>query len=229
MVQAATRRVVILGATGAVGGQALAELIRSPAIAGVTSLGRRVVADAPAAPKLTQHAVDLEDAGPYRALLAGHDAAICTLGVGQPTKVSRAELRKIDVDYVMAFATACRDQGVKSFALLGAVGADAGSRSYYLKMKGELEAQVIALGFPRTSLFRPSMLLTPHNRYGAGQAILLAVWPKLRWLLAGPLRKLRGVTVADLGRAFARDAERDDLGVHVYHWDEFSALAREAT
>ncbi|MCY1054533.1 NAD(P)H-binding protein [Nannocystis sp. SCPEA4] len=226
MQQAATRRVVILGATGAVGGQALAELVRSPAIAGVTSLGRRVVADAPAAAKLTQHAVDLEDAGSYRQLLAGHHAAICTLGVGQPTKVSREELWKIDVDYVLAFASACREQGVSSFALLGAVGADAGSRSYYLKMKGELEARVIALGFHRTSLFRPSMLLTPQNRYGTGQAILLAVWPKLDWVLAGPLRKFRGITVADLGRAMARDAERDDPGVHVYHWDEFSALAR---
>lgn len=229
MQRAAMRRVAMLGATGAVGGGALAELLRSPAIAGVTSLGRRSLADAPASPKLTQHVVDLEDAAGYAPLLAGHDAAICTLGVGQPTKVPREALWKIDVDYVMAFATACRDQGVGSFALLGAVGADVDSSVDYLKMKGELEAKVIALGFFRTSLFRPSMLLTPHNRYGIGQAILLRVWPKLDWLLAGRLRRFRGITVADLGRAMARDAERDDPGVHVYHWDEFSALARAAS
>jgi uncharacterized protein YbjT (DUF2867 family) len=146
MQPAATRGVAILGATGAVGGQALAELLRSPAIAGVASLGRRTIADAPASPKLAQHVVDLEDPAANAPLLAGHEAAICALGVGQPTKVSREALRKIDVDYVMNLATACRDQGVKSFALLGAVGADAGSRSFYLRTKGELEDRLVALG-----------------------------------------------------------------------------------
>ncbi|MBZ5715051.1 hypothetical protein [Nannocystis pusilla] len=43
---------------------------------------------------------------------------------------------------------------------------------------------------------------------------------------AGPLRKFRGISVVDLERAMARDAGRDDPGVHVYHWAEFSALVR---
>ncbi|MCY1008269.1 hypothetical protein OV079_22445 [Nannocystis pusilla] len=45
--------------------RALEELLRSPAFAGVTSLGHRSLADAPVSPKLTQHVVDLEDAAGY--------------------------------------------------------------------------------------------------------------------------------------------------------------------
>ncbi|PCC68377.1 hypothetical protein SAMN02745121_05057 [Nannocystis exedens] len=74
---------------------------------------------------------------------------------------------------------------------------------------------MIALGSFRTGLFRPSMLLTPQDRHGVEQAILLEVRPRLGWLLAGRQRRFRGITRADLGGAMARDAERDDPGVHV--------------
>src|SRR5262245_39354825 len=91
------RRLVILGATGAVGRNALAEALRSPAFASVTTLGRRQADVAPGeAPpeKLTQHVVDLEAPASYRAILPGHTAAICTLGVGQPSKTTREAVWK---------------------------------------------------------------------------------------------------------------------------------------
>ena len=220
-----TPRVVLLGATGAVGRNVLEALLADPRVAAVTTIGRRPVPidDPPA--KLTQQVVDLETPASYQALLAGHDVAICTLGVGQPSKLPRAEVWKVEVDYVMGFARACRAAGVEHFSLMTSVGSDPGARSYYLRMKGTLEAQVQALGFRRVSLFRPSMLLTPENRYGWAQGLTLAVWPKLRWLLAGPLRPLRGVRVEDLGRAIAVEAAADGPdGVQIYSWDGFQAL-----
>jgi uncharacterized protein YbjT (DUF2867 family) len=222
-------RAVILGASGAVGGHALANLLRSPVFVGVTSLGRRKVEVAPdLAARLTQHIVDPEDPGSYRRLLAGHTAAICTLGVGEPSKVSREALWRVDVDYAVGFATACREQGVQRFSLLTAVGARTGARMDYLKMKGTLEDRVVALGFRRTSLFQPSMLLTPSNRYGTMQALLLAVWPRIDWMFVGTvLKKYRGIGVDELGLAMARDAERDEpVGVARYTWVDFKRLAR---
>jgi len=78
------RRLVLLGATGAVGRNVLAEALRSPAFEAVTTLGRRTadIADGGAAPgKLAQHVVDLEAPASYRSLIERHTAAICTLGV----------------------------------------------------------------------------------------------------------------------------------------------------
>jgi uncharacterized protein YbjT (DUF2867 family) len=222
---------VLLGATGAVGRNVLAETLRSPAFEIVTTLGRRRVdiADGEASPgKLGQHVVDLEEPASYRALVSGHTAAICTLGVGQPSKSTREEVWKVEVDYVMGFASVCREAGIRHFSLMTSVGSDARSRSYYLRLKGTQEDRVKALGFERTSLFRPSMLLTPRNRYGARQAVILAVWPKIEWMLAGPLRRYRGVRVEDLGRAIAINAARDaGGGVEVLEWDDFQRLLRE--
>jgi uncharacterized protein YbjT (DUF2867 family) len=227
---ATSRRLVLLGATGAVGRNVLAEALRSPAFEAVTTLGRRPaeIADGEAPPgKLAQHVVDLEDPASYRALVAGHTAAICTLGVGQPSKTTREEVWKIEVDYVMGFAAACKAAEVRHFSLMTSVGSDAGSMSYYLRLKGTLEDRVKALGFERTSLFRPSMLLTTQNRYGASQAVVLAVWPKIDWLFMGPLRRYRGIRVEDLGRAIARNAARDAPGgVEVHEWDGFQRILR---
>jgi len=220
---APSRRLVMLGATGAVGRNVLAEALRSPAFAAVTTLGRRPagIADGEApAGKLVQHVVDLGAPASYRSLVAGHTAAICTLGVGQPSATTREEVWKVEIEYVTAFAAACKDAGVRHFSLMTTVGSNARSRSYYLRLKGTQEDRVKALGFERTSLFRPSLLITPQNRYGAGQAAFLAIWPKLHWMFAGPLRRFRGIRVEDLGRAIAMNAARDAPGgLEIYEWD----------
>lgn len=221
-------KAALLGSTGAVGGHVLAELLRSPAFTAVTTLGRRPsdVPDPPA--KLAQHVVSLDDPASYRPLLGGHDAALCTLGVGQPSKMARDEVWKIEVDYVMGFADACRSEGVKHFSLMTSVGSNPRSRSYYLKLKGTLEDRVKALGFQRTSFFQPSMILTPQNRYGVLQALTLAIWPKINWALVGGLRSMRGIKVEDLGRAMALNAARAGEGVETFTWDGFQEILRGA-
>jgi len=57
------------------------------------------------------------------------------------------------------------------------------SSSFYLKTKGELEDGLKALRFERLSLFHPSMIMTPTNRYGLSQGITLAIMPFFRIVL----------------------------------------------
>jgi len=217
--------VVMLGATGAVGTQVARTLVAMPDVASMSLLGRRPL-EGLASTKGTQHTIDVGDVASYRALLSGHRAAICTLGVGEPSKASREEFARIDKLTVLAFASACREAGVSHFELLGSVGANANSRSFYLRTKGELEAELRALGFERLSLFRPSMIRTPTNRYGVTQAIALAVWPILQPLLVGGLRRFRGIAVERLGRAIALNLRGESRGAEVLEWDRIDGLAR---
>lgn len=218
------RRVVVLGATGAVGSQVVFALEAMPDVGAITLLGRRPL-EGVNSERVTQHRVDAFDPASYRALLQDHDAAICTFGVGQPSKTPKDEFVRVDKTAVMAFAEACREHEVEHFELLGSVGADPGSPSFYLRTKGELEEGLRAIGFRRLSLFRPSMILTPTNRYGFSQALTLAVWPRLKPILAGGLRKYRGVEVERLGRAIALNLRGKTLGVEVLHWDQIEELA----
>lgn len=214
----------MIGATGAVGTEVVRNLLTLDSVESLTLLGRRELS-ALSHPKIGQHLVDPLDPATYRQHLAGARAAICTLGVGQPSKISKAQFLKIDRDAVLDFGRAVREAGAAHFQLLSSVGADASSASFYLRSKGRLEEGLRELGFKRLSLFHPSMILTPANRYGVSQAITLAVWPRLKPLLAGPLRKFRGIEVERLGRAMALNLERRVEGEEVLEWDGIVALS----
>jgi uncharacterized protein YbjT (DUF2867 family) len=219
--------VVMLGSSGAVGGQVVSTLLAMPHMAKLTLLGRRNVALPPSASGavLTQHVIDIDATDRWSTLVAGHDSAVCTLGVGEPSKMSKAAFVHIDKDVVIAFATICKQAGVKHFELLGAVGANSRSKSFYLRTKGELRDALIALHFERLSVFQPSMILTPTNRYGVSQALTLALWPALSHLMIGPAKKFRGVRVETLGAAMAKNLATTSVGTESLHWDAFARLA----
>ena len=217
----------MIGASGAVGGNAVRTLATFENLERLTLLVRHPLA-APKRPAITQHTVDVLNPAAYQSFLPGHQVAICTLGIGNASKVSREEFIRVDKDAVLAFAAACQQAGIRHFELLSAVDANAKSSLFYLRTKGELENGLRALGFERLSLFRPSNILTPINRYGWTQAVILATWPSLHPLLRGRWRKYRGIRVETLGAAMARNLTTSGQGVETLHWDQFISLAEDA-
>jgi uncharacterized protein YbjT (DUF2867 family) len=234
-----TRHVVMIGATGAVGGHLARHLARDSALHSAASeqvqqltlLGRKPAEVQGAA--VQQHAVNLGDAASYAQLLAGHSVGVCTVGIGQPSKTTWEEFVRVDHDMALNFARACKAAGVAHFVHLSSVGADSASASRYLKLKGQIEDGLRALNFERLSLFQPSVILTPTNRYDWVQGLTLAAMPLLKPLLLGSLRKYRGIEVHKLGTAMAEQVLAEPVlaagsGAQTLHWDAITALAEKA-
>ncbi|MEK6232855.1 MAG: NAD(P)H-binding protein [Luteolibacter sp.] len=219
-------RIIMIGATGAVGGHAARVLAAHSEVEQLTLLGRRPV-DCDFGTNVVQHVVDLMDSRSYAKLLAGHTKAVCTVGVGESSTVSKETFVRVDKTLVLAFAKSCKEAGIEHFELLGSVATNPKSASFYFRTKGELVEGLKALGFKRLSVFQPSMILTPQNRYGLSQAVILKTWPWLHPLLFGSLRKYRGIPVARLGRAIANNLFAPGSGFEVLHWDEFQTLTSE--
>jgi uncharacterized protein YbjT (DUF2867 family) len=221
--------VLLFGGTGAVGGEVLKTLLLLPEAGRITALGRRKVDLPPGSDpshKLAQETTDLNNPAAYSGYLKDQSRAICALGVGQPSKITREEFARIDRDLVLSIARSCREAGVKSFTLLSALGADARSAFFYPKVKGQLEDGLRELKFERLRLFRPSMILTPTNRYDWKQGIMLWAWPLLDPVLIGPLAKARGIRVEELGKAMALDAVAGDgQGEKIFYCADFKFLA----
>jgi len=219
------RRIVMLGATGAVGGEVVQTLLTQSSLASLTLLGRRKV-EGISDSRVNQYKMNIFDTSTYQDHLVNHQSAICTLGVGQPSKVSKEDFVKIDKVAVYDFAKACKQAGVEHFQLLSSVGINSKSPSFFLRTKGELMDELIKMRFKRLSIFQPSMILTPTNRYGFSQALTLAVWPLLKPILLGPMKPYRGVKVETLGRAIALNSFVRKEGVEQLFWQDFNELTK---
>ncbi len=219
-------RAVVVGATGAVGSALVRELLASPRCTGIVALVRRTTTQfshAYGCEKLRLEVVDFDHLERSTAELAADcDAAFCTMGIGQPRKVPFAEFHRVDVEYAGAFARGARGAGARRITLLSSVGANAGSRNRYLRVKGEAEAAVSAPGFEQVSLFRPSLLVTRQLRYGLQDRLTQAFVPLVAPLLPARYHQIR---VEELARAMRIDAEHHSPpGTAILMYPEFVRL-----
>jgi uncharacterized protein YbjT (DUF2867 family) len=179
------KRVVLVGASGMVGGYALRSALEDPAVGSVMTVGRKKLGISH--PKLTEvtHA-NFADCSELAEPLAGQDAAIFCLGTYTGV-VPDAEFRAITVDYTVEFARVLRGSSPDAaFSFLSGNGADPTGRSRlpYARYKGEAEKALLAAGFPRLYIFRPAYIypVEPRQEPNLSYRILRAVYPAFRLL-----------------------------------------------
>ncbi|XQA78780.1 NAD-dependent dehydratase [Xanthomonas sacchari] len=173
-------KILLAGATGLVGGHALTQLLAEPACSAVIAPTRRALAMTH--PKLHNPVLDF-DALPTQAPWWQVEAAICALGTTMRQAGSRAAFRRVDHDYPLAIARLLCQHGTEVFALNSALGANPRSWAFYNRVKGELEHDLRALGFPSLTLVRPGLIggERAQRRRGehAASVVLRALGPLL--------------------------------------------------
>jgi uncharacterized protein YbjT (DUF2867 family) len=208
------RTALLAGASGLVGGHLLRLLLADDTWDHVVSVGRREVDVRD--PKLEQRLTDLPDVGE----LPSVDDAFCALGTTIKKAGSQDAFRAIDHDAVVAVAAAARQAGATSFLHVTAMGASAGSRVFYNRVKGETERDVAAVGIGTTVAFRPSILDgdRKESRFGeqAGLVVMRA--------LAPVLGRYRPTRAEDVALAMIRLA-RSPAGSSVVSAGEITRLA----
>jgi len=174
---------MLVGASGLVGGSVLHQALADRRVARLVAPTRRALA--PHA-KLQNPVVDF-DALPPGASWWSVDAVVCALGTTIRQAGSQAAFRKVDYELPLAVARLARAQGARAFVLTSSVGADAGSRTFYLRVKGEVEDAIGGCGFPSFTIVRPSMLggerakSRPLERLGMTTMRALAPLIPARW------------------------------------------------
>ncbi|KAI8915670.1 hypothetical protein EDD86DRAFT_196598, partial [Gorgonomyces haynaldii] len=91
------------------------------------------------------------------------DVAVNCLGTTRHDAGSAEAFVRIDYEYPMEFAKRTR-QYASHFLSVGSGAPDKNSWLLYPKTKGRLEHGIQELGFPKTSLFRPGLLLFPGEQ-----------------------------------------------------------------
>ena len=196
---AGRKRLVVVGATGMVGGYALRFALRDSRVERVTAVGRRTLGISH--PKLAEvlHR-DFADCAPLTGALVGQDAALFCLGA-YTGSVSDAELRTITVDYPREFARALKASSPDAaFVFLSGSGADrtGQSRMSFARYKGEAENALLRAGLLHVYIFRPAYIypVEPRKEPNFGYRVLRAVYPAFRLLFPNQV-----IRADDLARA----------------------------
>ncbi len=208
---AGPKRLVIVGASGMVGGYALRYALENSAVGSVTSIGRRKVGISRTKLKEVVHG-DFADCSALAETLSGQDAAVFCLGA-YTGAVSDAELRKITVDYTIEFARVLRGSSPDAaFSFLSGNGADPTGRSRipFARYKGEAEKALLAAGFPRVYLFRPAYIypVEPRKEPNFSYRLLRTIYPAFRVLFPNQViraddlaRTMVAAVVGEIGAA----------------------------
>jgi uncharacterized protein YbjT (DUF2867 family) len=211
---AGQRRLVIVGASGMVGGYALRYALNNSTVERVTSIGRKKLGISH--PKLEEvlHQ-NFADCSALADALLGQDAAVYCLGT-YTGSVSDAELRAVTAGYTIEFARVLRNSSPNSaFSFLSGSGADptGKSRFAFARYKGEAEKALLAAGFPRVYLFRPAYIypVQPRQEPNFSYRLMRTLYPVFRSLFPNQVIRADDLGWAMVDVALRQTQERQGL------------------
>lgn len=223
MNESAGRIALVAGGSGLVGGQLLPLLLQLPQYTRVHALSRRPLPFDHA--RLANRVVRFEAS--LQAQLKGLRCqdAFCCLGTTIREAGSKAAFRAVDHDLVLEFAQLALGCGAERLVVVSALGAYAGSRNFYLRVKGEMEKALEGLRIRSLDILQPSLLLGSRRdlrllELGAQAAMYL-----LNPLLLGGWSRVRAIPAATVAAAMCGAAQSGRRGVYRYTYDGIVSLA----
>ena len=211
---------LVVGATGLVGRNLLQQLLLDDGYSRVIAFVRRYPGIAHG--KLETHLINFDEPASWQKLVKG-DVLFSALGTTIKQAGSQQNQYKIDYTYQYNFAAAAANNGVPVYVLVSSAGADAKSRIFYSRMKGELEAVDAKLPFQLISLLQPGLLVGEREQTRTGEKTAykaLTFFNKL-----GLFKKYRPIGGATVAKAMINAAKNTEEGLNTYSLDKVFSLA----
>jgi uncharacterized protein YbjT (DUF2867 family) len=208
------QRLVIVGASGMVGGYALRYALDNSAVKSVTAIGRKNLGISPPKLKEVLHQ-NFSDCSALAETLSRQDAAIYCLGT-YTGSVPDGEFRTITVDYTVEFARVLRLSSPNAaFSFLSGNGADQTGRSRlaFARYKGEAEKALLAAWFPSVYIFRPAYIYPVEARKepNFNYRLLRMIYPAFRTLFPNQVIRADELARAMVDVVVRRSPERRTL------------------
>ncbi|CAL1603102.1 unnamed protein product [Knipowitschia caucasica] len=209
--RAQNRSCFVLGASGETGRVLLKEILQRHVFSRVTLIGRRQLPLEDEMYKdVVQQVVDFEHLDDHASVFQGHDVGFCCLGTTR-AKAGAEEFVRVDHDLVLKSAELSRAGGCSQFHLESSRGADKHSSFLYLKVKGQVEADIEALGFDRFSVYRPGVLLVDRVESRPMEAVARRFFRAFAPVFPSMAVDIRAVAVAMVTNALVQSEKRTEV------------------
>lgn len=217
---------LLAGASGLVGNELLHILLNSPNYSGVKILVRRPLDMTHE--KLEQVITDFDKLDHY----AKHfevDDVFCCLGTTIKKAGSQDAFKKVDYEYPLRMAELAKSQQVKNFLIITALGADAESKVFYSRTKGQLQVRLKKIGLAALHIFQPSLLLGDREEFRLGEKAATILSPAFSKLLRGKMKKYKPVEARNVALAMYEAAQVERTGNYTYPSHRIENISAEST
>ena len=195
------RTAILFGATGLVGSHLLEILIKEEEYTKIVLFNRKPVkAVHSISPKIEEIITDFSDLKQLEGYGKGSDL-FCCLGTTIRKAKTKESFRQVDFDLPVVIASIASRKPFNQFVVISSIGANAESRNFYLRTKGEMEQAVRGILGEKAIIVRPSMLIGKRNEVRFGEVLGKWFAVLLNPLLIGKLARYKGIQASNVARA----------------------------
>lgn len=208
--------VVVFGGSGFIGSHLLALLAQDSIPMLVPTRHAARVRHLTTLPGVDVVEADIHDDASLRQLLKGHTAAINLVGIlhGSRAQPYGAEFRRAHVELPRRIVDACAAVGVERYLHMSALGADVEGPSMYQRSKADGELAARSRPEVAATIFRPSVVFGPGDRFLTMFAKLQRRFPVIPLACASAV--FQPVYVGDVAQAFLNALRDPAARHHVY-------------
>lgn len=214
---------IILGASGLTGGLLLEKLIVDDRYESIKLFSRSSIKGLPN--KVKQYIGNLLELEQFKNDFTG-DEVYCCIGTTAKKTPDKSLYRDIDYGIPVAAAKLAKANGINTFLVISAMGANKKSSVFYNRTKGEMEQEVLNQAIPRTSILRPSLIGGERNEQRILEKIGLVVFKVIQPLFIGPLKKYRIINADSIAQAMLNLANATSNTDVIITSDDIEQLAK---
>ena len=214
-------KITLFGPTGLIGNEILKLLENDIDFENINVVSRRPVELK--SRKSSLNIIDFKDFNSYLDVIDGSDVVLAAIGTTQ-SKVgfNKKKYREIDFDIISNTVKACKEKKVKHFSFVSSAGADINNKSFYLKLKGEIEKEVESKQLNSSTVYRPSLLLGNRKENRFGEKVAQILIPLISFLFPDNYKPIKAIDVA---KAMVTESKKIEPGFKIYHYRDILKLS----
>ena len=212
--------ITLFGSTGLIGNEILKLLEKDDYFKNINVISRREIKLKSKKSKLKL--IDFSNSDDYLSVIENSDIVLAAIGTTQ-SKVNFNKKKYVDIDLgiVSKIAKACKEKKVKHFSFVSSAGADIKNKSFYLKLKGQIEQEVKSHKLNSSSVYRPSLLLGKRTESRYGEQLAQFIIPLISFLMPSNYKPIEAIKVA---KAMVNESKKYSYGFKIFHYDQILNL-----
>lgn len=210
-----------MGATGLTGSILLEKLLIDPYFEKIKIFSRSSAEKN--SPKIEEHLIDMFQLEKHSEAFNA-DVVFCCIGTTKAKTPDKETYKKIDYGIPVAAAKLAKQNEIKTFIVISALGADENSSIFYNKTKGEMQRDVLKQNIENTYILQPSLIVGDRNDRRFGEKVATIFMKTFGFLIPKKYKMIQAETIAEAMRIL----EKEGYSKQQITSDEIKQIAENA-